>query len=238
MTKGLQMSEVTKYYAEGSNRIAALDHVSISVEPGEFVAVVGPSGSGKSTFLSIAGALLKASEGDVKLNGYDITTLNPKELSNIRLQEIGFIMQSSNLVPYLNVLDQLLIVKRMAGMVKREDKEFATKLLEELGLGLKLKNLPEELSGGEKQRTAIARALINNPNIILADEPTASLDTKRAHEVVSLIAREVKSRQKAAIMVTHDERMLQYCDKVYRMEDGKLSLTELSRSEAYPNFAL
>lgn len=238
MTKGLQMSEVTKYYAEGSIRIAALDHVSISVEPGEFVAVVGPSGSGKSTFLSIAGALLKASEGDVNLNGYDITTLNPKELSNIRLQEIGFIMQSSNLVPYLNVLDQLLIVKRMAGMVKREDKEFATKLLEELGLGLKLKNLPEELSGGEKQRTAIARALINNPNIILADEPTASLDTKRAHEVVNLIAREVKSRQKAAIMVTHDERMLQYCDKVYRMEDGKLSLTELSRSEVYPNFAL
>lgn len=238
MTKGLQMSEVTKYYTEGSNRIAALDHVSISVEPGEFVAVVGPSGSGKSTFLSIAGALLKASEGDVKLNGYDITTLNPKELSNIRLQEIGFIMQSSNLVPYLNVLDQLLIVKRMSGMVKREDKEFATKLLEELGLGLKLKNLPEELSGGEKQRTAIARALINNPNIILADEPTASLDTKRAHEVVSLIAQEVKSRQKAAIMVTHDERMLQYCDKVYRMEDGKLSLIELSRSEAYPNFAL
>jgi putative ABC transport system ATP-binding protein len=229
MTKGLQMSEVTKYYAEGSNRIAALDHVSISVEPGEFVAVVGPSGSGKSTFLSIAGALLKASEGDVKLNGYNTSTLTAKELSNIRLREIGFIMQSSNLVPYLNVLDQLLIVKRMSGMVKREDKEIATKLLEELGLGSKLKSLPEELSGGEKQRTAIARALINNPNIILADEPTASLDTKRAHEVVSLIAQEVKSRQKAAIMVTHDERMLEYCDKVYRMEDGKLSLAESSR---------
>ncbi|MEK5240500.1 ABC transporter ATP-binding protein [Paenibacillus sp. FSL L8-0470] len=231
MTKGLQLSKVTKYYAEGSNRIAALDHVSISVEPGEFVAVVGPSGSGKSTFLSIAGALLKASEGEVKLNGHNISTLTAKELANIRLQEIGFIMQSSNLVPYLNVLDQLLIVKRMSGKVNREDKEFATKLLEELGLGSKLKSLPEELSGGEKQRTAIARALINNPNIILADEPTASLDTKRAHEVVSLIAQEVKSRQKAAIMVTHDERMLEYCDKVYRMEDGKLSLAESSRSE-------
>lgn len=233
MTKGLHMSEVTKFYAEGSNRIAALDHVSISVEPGEFVAVVGPSGSGKSTFLSIAGALLYASEGDVKLNGNKISTLTAKELSNIRLREIGFIMQSSNLVPYLNVLDQLLIVKRMSGKVKREDKEFATKLLEELGLGSKLKSLPEELSGGEKQRTAIARALINNPNIILADEPTASLDTKRAHEVVSLIAQEVKSRQKAAIMVTHDERMLEYCDKVYRMEDGKLSLAKSSRSIAH-----
>ncbi|AIQ21315.1 hemin ABC transporter ATP-binding protein [Paenibacillus sp. FSL H7-0357] len=238
MSKGLQLSEVTKYYAEGSNRIAALDHVSISVEPGEFVAVVGPSGSGKSTFLSIAGALLKASEGEVKLNGHNISTLTAKELAIIRLQEIGFIMQSSNLVPYLNVLDQLLIVKRMSGKVKREDKEFATKLLEELGLGSKLKSLPEELSGGEKQRTAIARALINNPNIILADEPTASLDTKRAHEVVSLIAQEVKSRRKAAIMVTHDERMLEYCDKVYRMEDGKLSLAESSRSGVYPSFVL
>lgn len=238
MTKGLQLSEVTKYYTEGSNRIAALDHVSISVEPGEFVAVVGPSGSGKSTFLSIAGALLKASEGEVKLNGHNISTLTAQELANIRLQEIGFIMQSSNLVPYLNVLDQLLIVKRMSGKVKREDKEFATKLLEELGLGSKLKSLPQELSGGEKQRTAIARALINNPNIILADEPTASLDTKRAHEVVSLIAQEVKSRRKAAIMVTHDERMLEYCDKVYRMEDGKLSLAESSRSGVHPSFVL
>lgn len=122
MTKGLQLSKVTKYYAEGSNRIAALDHVSISVEPGEFVAVVGPSGSGKSTFLSIAGALLKASEGEVKLNGHNISTLTAKELANIRLQEIGFIMQSSNLVPYLNVLDQLLIVKgcreRLTGRIR------------------------------------------------------------------------------------------------------------------------
>ncbi|MFX3648517.1 MAG: ABC transporter ATP-binding protein [Paenibacillus sp.] len=226
MVKGLQMKEVTMYYAEGNHRIMALDHVSISVEPGEFVAVVGPSGSGKSTFLSIAGAMLKASEGDVQLNGNNISTLTEKELSNIRLQEVGFIMQSSNLVPYLNVLDQLLVVKRMSGKVKREDNEFASKLLEELGLGLKLKSFPEELSGGEKQRTAIARALMNNPNIILADEPTASLDTKRAHEVVSLIAHEVKSRRKAAIMVTHDERMLEYCDKVYRMNDGGLSLAE------------
>lgn len=226
MTKGLQMKELTKYYNEGSNRIAALDHVSISVEPGEFVAVVGPSGSGKSTFLSIAGALLKASEGEVKLNGNNISALTAQELANTRLKEIGFIMQSSNLVPYLNVLDQLLIIKRMSGKVKREDKEFATKLLEKLGLGSKLKSFPEELSGGEKQRTAIARALINDPNIILADEPTASLDTKRAHEVVSLIAQKVNSGQKAAIMVTHDERMLEYCDKVYRMEDGKLSLQQ------------
>lgn len=224
MTTGLQLSEVTKYYAEGSNRIAALAHVSISVEPGEFVAVVGPSGSGKSTFLSIAGALLKASEGEAKLNGHSISKLTAQELADLRLKEVGFIMQSSNLVPYLSVLDQLLIVKKMSGKVSKEDKAFAVKLLEELGLGTKLNSFPEELSGGEKQRTAIARALINNPGIILADEPTASLDTKRAHEVVSLIAHEVRTRRKAAIMVTHDERMLEYCDKVYRMEDGRLFL--------------
>ncbi len=227
MTKGLQITGASKYYNEGLNRIAALDNVSLNVEPGEFIAVVGPSGSGKSTFLSVAGALLKASEGAVMLNGQDVSKLSDNQLSDIRLHEVGFIMQASNLVPYLNVLDQLLVVKRMSGKVNAADKAFAVKLLEELGLGTKLKSYPEELSGGEKQRTAIARALINDPNVILADEPTASLDTKRAHEVVSLIAHEVRTRQKAAIMVTHDERLLAYCDKVYRMEDGKLSLAKV-----------
>nr|WP_154894430.1 ABC transporter ATP-binding protein [Paenibacillus xylanexedens] len=227
MTKGLQITAASKYYNEGLNRITALDRVSIKVEPGEFVAVVGPSGSGKSTFLSIAGALLKASEGEIILKGKDISKLSSNELSDMRLHEIGFIMQASNLVPYLNVLDQLLVVKRMSGKVRASDKTTAIRLLEELGLGDKLKGYPEELSGGEKQRTAIARALINDPAVILADEPTASLDTKRAHEVVSLIAHEVRSRGKAAIMVTHDERLLTYCDKVYRMEDGKLFLAEL-----------
>lgn len=231
MTTGLQLSNVTKYYTEGGNRISVLEQVSISVEPGELVAVVGPSGSGKSTFLSIAGALLKATEGEVNLNGHLLSKLSDKELSNVRLKEIGFIMQSSNLVPYLNVLDQLLLVKKMSGKIKAEDRAYAVQLLKELGLGLKLKSFPEELSGGEKQRAAIARAFINNPNVILADEPTASLDTKRAHEVVSLIANEVKARRKAAVMVTHDERMLEYCHKVYRMEDGRLSLAETKRLE-------
>lgn len=224
MTAGLQISKVTKYYGEGINRIAALEDASIRVEPGEFVAVVGPSGSGKSTFLSIAGALLKADEGEVNLNGQSISQLSDQHLSGVRLKEIGFIMQSSNLVPYLNVLDQLLLVKKMSGKIRAADRAFAIKLLEELGLGSKLNSFPEELSGGEKQRTAIARALVNDPSVILADEPTASLDTKRAHEVVKLIAHEVKSRGKAAIMVTHDERMLDYCDKVYRMEDGRLTV--------------
>jgi len=223
MNRGLKLSSVSKYYQEGSERIVALDRVSVSVEPGEFVAVVGPSGSGKSTFLSVAGALLKPSEGEVLVNGHNIAQLEDRQLSDIRLREVGFILQASNLVPYLNVLDQLLVVRRMAGKVRAQDRAFAAQLLEELGLGDKMDRFPEELSGGEKQRVAIARALVNDPGVILADEPTASLDTRRAHEVVSLIAQEVKARGKAAVMVTHDERLLGYCDKVYRMEDGKLS---------------
>lgn len=222
MGSGLQVISVSKFYNEGAERIVALDHVSLTVHPGEFVAVVGPSGSGKSTFLSIAGALLKPSEGEVLLDGKNVAQLPEHQLSDIRLREVGFILQASNLIPYLNVLDQLLVVKRMAGKVREEDRAFAVRLLEELGLGKKLDRYPEELSGGEKQRVAIARALVNDPSVILADEPTASLDTKRAHEVVSLISHEVKTRGKAAVMVTHDERLLGYCDNVYRMEDGKL----------------
>ncbi|MDQ6597818.1 ABC transporter ATP-binding protein [Bacillus salipaludis] len=219
---GIMFNHVSKVYQQGGNQVVALSDVSLSVDQGEFIAVVGPSGSGKSTFLSIAGALLQASEGEVMLNGIVLGDLKEKDLSKVRLEEIGFILQTSNLVPYLNVLDQLLVVRKMAGKMTKRDKETAKELLQHLGLESKIKKFPEHLSGGERQRTAIARALMNNPSIILADEPTASLDTQRAHEVVQLIAREVKSRKKAAIMVTHDERMLEYCDKVYRMEDGKL----------------
>lgn len=223
---GLTLKNVTKTYKEGNSTITALNNVSMNVEPGEFVAIIGPSGSGKSTLLSIAGALLKPSSGEVLLNDTNISVLSDKQLSKFRLHEIGFILQTSNLIPYLSVFDQLVIVRKMAGKVKEEDKKFAKELLIELGLGDKLHKLPNELSGGERQRVAIARAFINNSEIILADEPTSSLDSNRAHEVVQLISKEVKSRNKAAVMVTHDERMLKYCDKIYRMEDGVLTLQQ------------
>ncbi|WP_102693266.1 ABC transporter ATP-binding protein [Rummeliibacillus pycnus] len=221
---GLQIKDVTKTYKEGNSTVTALNHASMEVKPGEFVAIVGPSGSGKSTLLSIAGALLKPTSGTISINEKEITNLTAKALSKFRLHEIGFILQTSNLIPYLKVIDQLILVKKMTGKVTKEDQEKAKKLLTELGLGKKLKKYPNELSGGERQRVAIARALMNDSNVILADEPTASLDSKRAHEVVKLIANEVKKRNKASIMVTHDERMLKYCDKVYRMEDGILTL--------------
>lgn len=224
--KGIQFEQVSKHYKEGEQTLTALNKVSITVKPGEFVAVIGPSGSGKSTFLSIAGALLQPSEGTVTINGTKLSELKPKELSKLRLEQIGFILQTSNLVPYLTVLDQLLVVKKMKGSITKEDERFATELLEEVGLGDKLKKYPDQLSGGERQRTAIARALMNDPNIILADEPTASLDTERAFEIVELMKKGLKSRNKAAIMVTHDERLLKYCDKVYQMIDGNLTLLD------------
>lgn len=222
----IRFENISKYYKEGDSTITALDNVTMSVNPGEFVAVIGPSGSGKSTFLSIAGALLQPSEGDIYINGVNLVNLKQKELAKLRLEQIGFILQTSNLIPYLTVIDQLLVVKKMLGRVTKEDKQFAKQLLDEVGLGDKLNKYPEELSGGERQRTAIARAFMNNPNIILADEPTASLDSQRAFEIVELISNGVKKHNKAAIMVTHDERMLKYCDKVYRMSDGQLELVE------------
>lgn len=219
---GIQLKNVTKRYKDSESENIALDHVSLTVNKGEFVAIIGPSGSGKSTFLSIAGALLQPSEGEVFIKDRAISTLSEKELAHVRLEQIGFILQTSNLIPYLTVLDQLLVVVKMKGAITEELKQTASELLTDLGLGNKLKKFPNELSGGERQRVAIARSFMNDPDVILADEPTANLDTARAYEVVQLIAKEVRSRNKAAIMVTHDERMLKDCDRVYRIEDGVL----------------
>ncbi|MBD8033312.1 ABC transporter ATP-binding protein [Solibacillus merdavium] len=221
---GLVLKNVTKSFKEGDSTVDALKNVSLSVNPGEFIAIIGPSGSGKSTLLSIAGALLQPSKGEVLVNDTNIGQMKEKELSSFRLTDIGFILQTSNLIPYLNVLDQLLLVCKMKGKVTAKEVKFAKALLKDLGLGQKLSKFPNELSGGERQRVAIARAFVNNSNVILADEPTASLDSNRAFEVVKQIRYEVKERNKAAVMVTHDERMLEFCDKVYRMEDGVLTL--------------
>lgn len=219
----LSIKNISKNYEENGNVLQALKNATVEVEAGELVAIIGPSGSGKSTLLSIAGALLKPSSGEVVINGKSVNVLSEKQLANFRLNEVGFILQTSNLIPYLNVLDNLLLIKKMAGKVGANDTKFATDLLTELGLGEKLKKMPHELSGGERQRVAIARAFMNDSTVILADEPTASLDSRRALEVVELLSKETKSRGKAAVMVTHDERMLPFCDHVYKMEDGVLT---------------
>ncbi|CWV47427.1 ABC transporter ATP-binding protein [Listeria monocytogenes] len=218
----LMMKNISKNYQDGEQVIEVLKNVSLEVAQGEFVAIVGPSGAGKSTFLSIAGALLSPTEGEIAIGGKVLNDLTSKELTKVRLDKVGFIFQGANLIPYLNVRDQLLVIAELSGEKGRGAKEKADELLKELGLTARENNYPDSLSGGEKQRVAIARALMNDPDIILADEPTASLDANRGHKVVQMIADEVKRKNKAAIMVTHDERVLDLVDRVIRIEDGYL----------------
>ncbi|EPS2989487.1 ABC transporter ATP-binding protein [Listeria monocytogenes] len=218
----LIMKNISKNYQDGEQVIEVLKNVSLEVAQGEFVAIVGPSGAGKSTFLSIAGALLSPTEGEIAIGGTTLNNMSEKALTKMRLDKVGFIFQGANLIPYLNVRDQLLVIAELSGKKGSAAKERADKLLQELGLTARQNNYPESLSGGEKQRVAIARALMNDPDIILADEPTASLDANRGHKVVQMIADEVKRKNKAAIMVTHDERVLDLVDRVIRIEDGYL----------------
>ncbi|AMA68681.1 TPA: ABC transporter ATP-binding protein [Streptococcus pyogenes] len=215
----LTFKQVTKTFQDGHHEINALKATDFSIEAGEFVAIIGPSGSGKSTFLTIAGCLQTPSSGQLIIDGTDYTHLSEKERSRLRFKSVGFILQASNLIPFLTVQQQLELVDHLTGS---KEKAKANQLFDDLGItGLK-HQLPQELSGGERQRAAIARALYHDPALILADEPTASLDTEKAYEVVKLLAKESKEKNKAIIMVTHDDRMLKYCDKVYRMQDGEL----------------
>ncbi|MDG3142290.1 ABC transporter ATP-binding protein [Streptococcus suis] len=216
----LTLKNVTKSFKDGSKTITALKETNFQVEPGEFVAIIGPSGSGKSTFLTISGGLQTPTSGEVLINNHSYSALTEKKRSRRRYQDIGFILQASNLVPFLTVKQHLELVDKIN---KTQKAAVAKELLEELEISHLADKLPEELSGGERQRVAIARALYNDPALILADEPTASLDTDRAYDVVKLLAKESKEKTKAIIMVTHDKRMITNCDKVYEMKDGVLT---------------
>lgn len=218
----IEFQKVDKKFLDGDMEIEALKSTNFSVDKGEFVAVIGPSGSGKSTFLTIAGGLQTPSNGEVKINEQAFSKENEKKRSIIRFSEIGFILQASNLVPFLSVENQLRLVDKVKKA--KTDKSYADGLLEQLGISKLKKKYPSEISGGERQRVAIARALYNDPSIILADEPTASLDSDRAFEVVKILAKETKEKNKATIMVTHDQRLIDFCDKVYKMQDGVLTL--------------
>lgn len=218
--KAIEFLSVDKQFLDGDTTIEALKPTNFSVEKGQFVAVIGPSGSGKSTFLTLAGGLQTPTTGEVRINEAPFSSENEKERSRIRFSEIGFILQASNLVPFLTVEKQL----RLVDHVKKEKTKTnsVNDLLKQLGIDRLRKKYPDEISGGERQRVAIARALYNDPSIILADEPTASLDSDRAFEVVKILARETKEKNKATIMVTHDQRLIEYCDAVYVMKDGVL----------------
>lgn len=218
-TNVLQLDNITKAYQDGSGKNVVLDNVSLSVEKGEFVAVMGPSGSGKSTLLTIAGMLLAPDSGKISIVGKNVSDTNRKQWTQIRREHIGFIFQNHQLLPYLKAREQLT-----AFQTKNDHNMYIDGLFEDLDI-VKCKNqYPSQMSGGEKQRVAIARAFVNNPDIILADEPTASLDAVHGRQVVEMIRMEVKKHEKAAIMVTHDERVLDLVDRVYRLEGGRLVL--------------
>lgn len=218
----LEFKNVTKSYQDGNNEIEALKETNFKIEEGQFIAIIGPSGSGKSTFLTLAGGLQTPSKGQIIINGKDYTNLSEKERAKLRFNDIGFVLQASNLVPFLTAKQQLELVDRINKKNKQtiQDKH---SLFKELGIDHLESKLPKDLSGGERQRLAIARALYNNPAIILADEPTASLDSDRAFEVVELLSKECREKNKSIIMVTHDNRMIEKCDHVYRMKDGILT---------------
>ena len=224
----LILEHVSKVYGQGEIAVRALDDVSLSVDTGELVAVVGPSGSGKTTLLAVAGGLLQPTTGRVVVNGNELTGLKPAALGRLRLDHVGFVLQSANLVSYLTARDQLLLIAKLNGKLDRAAKDRANELLDELGIANRAGHYPEELSGGERQRVAIARALMNDPDILLADEPTANLDSSRGREVVEMLAREAHTRHKATILVTHDERMLDLCDRVVRISDGGIQNTALA----------
>lgn len=222
MSAKLTMNQVTHSFGDGGQSVSVLRGLDFKVEAGEFVAVLGPSGSGKSTFLSIAGALLTPDEGQVLIDGEPLQGRSVRELERLRLHKIGFMFQSAQLLPFLKVEEQLLYASRLAGEARSEAKKRAETLLRQLGLWERRGFYPEKLSGGEKQRVAIARAWMNRPALLLADEPTASLDLERGREVVEMIANAVRNEGRAAVMVTHDERMLDWCDRVLKLEDGVL----------------
>ena len=218
----LEFKNVTKSYQDGNKEIEALKETNFKIEKGQFIAIIGPSGSGKSTFLTLAGGLQTPSKGQIIINGKDYTNLSEKERSKLRFNDIGFVLQASNLVPFLTAKQQLELVDRI-NKKRKQTLQDQKSLFKELGIDHLENKLPKDLSGGERQRLAIARALYNNPAIILADEPTASLDSDRAFEVVDLLSKECREKNKSIIMVTHDNRMIEKCDHVYRMKDGILT---------------
>ena len=223
----IALENIRKSYADGSQMHHVLNQLNLSVERNEFVAILGPSGSGKSTLLAIAGLLLSADEGRIRIAGQDLTGLNQGQWTKRRLELLGFIFQDHQLLSYMKIGDQLELVAKLKGEKdKKKRQEEVKALLADLGIETCYHQYPNQMSGGQKQRAAIARAFIGNPQVILADEPTASLDPDRGQEIAQLIQKEVKSKNKSAIMVTHDRSILTYVDTIYELKHGQLLKVE------------
>lgn len=219
------IDHVSRRFGSGGTEVVAVKDVSLTVKPGEVVLIMGPSGSGKTTLLSMLGGLLKPSEGHIQIGEDELTQLDERNLPDVRLRHIGFIFQDFNLLSALTMLDNVALVAQLAGTSRRTARKRARELLEQFGLNHRLNFLPEKLSGGEKQRVAIARALINQPDIILADEPTANLDSRHGRETMRLLRDIAKKEGRSVIIVSHDQRIREIADRVLWLEDGQFKDT-------------
>jgi putative ABC transport system ATP-binding protein len=223
MERAIEVRELVKIYAQGEAAMRALDGVDLDVHRGELMLLMGPSGSGKTTLLSIMGAILQATSGSVKVDGHEIVGLPQRALPGLRLDHIGFIFQGFNLFPTLTAAQNVALALDLKGIAGRAARRRAGELLEQVGLGGKGEAYPADLSGGQKQRVAIARALAGDPGIVLADEPTAALDSSSGHTVMALMRTLAHERDRAVVIVTHDNRMLGYADRIVHIEDGRMA---------------
>lgn len=215
---------LTKIYGRGRTAVRALNDVSLHVVKGEVVLVMGPSGSGKTTLLQVIGALLRPNQGNIWVKGLNITKLSERELPKIRIKSFGFVFQSPNLLSSLTALENVEVALNLGGVKGKEAEAHARMLLEKLGLGKRLNHLPAKLSGGEQQRVAIARALANDPMTILADEPTANLDSKKGRMIMSLLRRIAKKEGRSVVIVSHDPRIKDFADRMLWLEDGRIKV--------------
>jgi len=221
----IELDDVVKVYELGETEVHALNHVTLSIEKEEFVAIVGPSGSGKSTLLNLVGCIDQPSSGRVMLEGQDVTSLKDRELTDIRLRKIGFIFQQFYLIPTLTALENVELPMKEAKVPRAERAERARSLLDRMGLGNRVKHFPNQLSGGEQQRVAIARALANRPHLILADEPTGEVDSKTAEMIVGILKGLNEEEGITVVLVTHDQSMAGYAQRVVKMHDGRIAGT-------------
>ena len=222
MSTILEANHLFKYYGQGHNLIKAVDDISLSVKAGEMILIMGPSGSGKTTLLSLLGGLLSVDKGSILYGDQDITTLPRHKATELRGRHVGFVFQSFNLMPTLNVWENVAVVPQMLGSKRSNWRKDVDELLHELGLAGRLEHDIRKLSGGEQQRVSIARALVNQPQLILADEPTANLDSKNGHHVAQILRDIAHQKGRAVIVVSHDERIKDLADRVLMLEDGKL----------------